>query len=326
MPVKNAARFLKECLDSIIEQTYLDWELIAINDHSSDGSLALLTDYAKKDPRIAVHTNTGNGIIDALRLAFSLSKGHLITRMDADDRMPSQKLETMTQLLQKQGEGHLAIGGVRYFSEAGLGDGYRRYAQWLNRLTSSSTNFTEIYQECVVPSPCWMVYREDLLRCGSFESNRYPEDYDLCFRFYEFGLEVIGTSAILHEWRDYPTRTSRTDDNYADNRFLELKLDYFCKLEIQTGRPIVLWGAGKKGKTIARYLVDKGLQFSWLCNNDRKIGHQISGVTLMDTSHLYQFKNPIIIIAVANPTDKQEIERLLLHQNKIGGKDYYFFA
>jgi len=57
-------------------------------------------------------------------------------------------------------------------------------------LTAKGNNFQEIYKECVIPSPCWMIYRTDMDKCQAFLPNRYPEDYDLCFRFYENGMRT----------------------------------------------------------------------------------------------------------------------------------------
>jgi len=92
MPVKNTATFLKTCLNSILQQTELYWELIAIDDHSTDTTWQILQDFAKKDKRIKVLQNNGKGIIDALRLAYKNSQGQLITRMDSDDIMRPEKL------------------------------------------------------------------------------------------------------------------------------------------------------------------------------------------------------------------------------------------
>ena len=99
MPVKNTAPFLIECLESIIRQTETDFELIAIDDHSSDESHSILKEFAIKDKRIKVFKNTGIGIIEALRLAYSKSSGTYITRMDSDDVMSLTKLQVLTSNL-----------------------------------------------------------------------------------------------------------------------------------------------------------------------------------------------------------------------------------
>jgi len=320
LPVKNEEDFLVDCLDSILFQQYTNWELLAVNDHSTDASRQILDTYAIKDSRVRVFDNLEKGIIPALRLAYSHSKGSYITRMDADDKMTPNKLAVLLAHLQQQPSPAIAIGQVKYFSAAKLGDGYQRYEQWLNHLTQQGTNYQEIYKECVIPSPCWMVHRSDLDHCGAFQSNRYPEDYDLCFRFYQEGLQIIPCDQVLHYWRDYPTRTSRTDDHYADNRFLDIKLDYFLQLEYQSERPLVLWGAGKKGKWIAQQLLDRTIPFHWVCDNPKKIGKDIYGKILQSTTFKNQLDAPLFIIAVGNPSEQAIISK------QLSGAEFFFFC
>lgn len=326
MPVKNTASFLEECLHSILEQTYSNWELIAVEDHSQDDSWSILNRYALKDKRIKVYQNTGKGIIQALRMAYTYSKGDLITRMDSDDTMPSQKLNMLSSDLKKAGQGHLATGLVQYFSEQELGNGYLRYAEWLNSLSLKGNNYQEIYKECVIPSPCWMVYRNDLDRCGAFDFDRYPEDYDLCFRFYEKQLKCLPTKHILHHWRDSEGRTSRHDPNYADNSFLELKLYYFMKLDYQENRPLVLWGAGKKGKRLALALQKAAAPFYWICNNEQKIGKDIYQHRIHGIEYLKQLSIPQIIIAIAQPDAQKNIRADFDNQGLKAIKDFFFFC
>jgi len=326
MPAKNTATFLDSCLNSILQQTELYWELIAIDDHSTDSTWQILQAFAKKDKRIKVLQNDGKGIIDALRLAYKNSQGQLITRMDSDDIMRPEKLATLKNQLVQKGIGHLATGQVQYFSATELGDGYQKYQNWLNGLTAKGNNFQEIYKECVIPSPCWMIYQTDLDKCQAFLPNRYPEDYDLCFRFYENGLTLIPNNQILHEWRDYPNRTSRTDKNYADNRFLDLKVHYFLKLEQDKKRPLVLWGAGKKGKLIARQLIEAKIDFHWVCNNEKKIGKDIYGQLLLPFNVLQKWEQPQIIISVAGDLAQAEILSYLQNKRLKAGIDYYFFC
>jgi len=326
MPVKNAAPYLKECLDSILGQEYENWELIAINDHSSDGSEIILDAYAKKDARISWHSNKGKGIIEALRLAHQFSTGNFITRMDADDIMTSNKLKVMKAQLADYGYGHLALGQVKYFSENILGEGYRRYTTWLNDLCATGENWKDLYKECVIPSPCWMVYRVDLKRAGAFDSELWPEDYDLCFRFYMAGLKCIPTDQILHYWRDYSNRTSRNDPHYADNRFFELKLHYFLRMYPRNDQNLVVLGAGKKGKAIAQKLNEEKVKFTWLSNNEKKIGKEIYGHILQSQELLPKVQSPVFMIAISNPDEQDKIEKLILNMDFVRGKHYHFFC
>ncbi len=326
IPFKNTELFLKECLDSIAQQEYQNWEVQAVDDASTDDSYKIVSKYAEKDPRFNVLKNSGNGIIEALSAGFKECKGELITRMDSDDIMAPDKLGTLVELLLNSGKGHVAVGQVKYFSHRGISDGYARYEQWLNKLTAEGKNYSEIYKECAIPSPCWMVFKEDLLQCGAFEPNRYPEDYDLTFRYYENGLTCIPCQKVVHYWRDYDTRTSRTSEHYAANYFLDIKLHYFLKLEYDPTRPLVIWGAGNKGKTIAKTLLEKKIDFKWICDNPKKINKDIYGIKLDHYRILNHLQDAQNIITVANEKEQETINSFFNALNKTPMKDYFFFC
>lgn len=326
IPFKNVADFLEECLTSIRHQSYESWEVIAVDDHSDDSSLQLAKGFSKMDKRFKILSNTGSGIISALRLAYKNSKGKFITRMDADDHMTVDRLKTMVSALLENGKGSIAIGQVHYFSKEGVNNGYRNYEKWLNRLTANGTNYREIYKECVIPSPCWMVHRSDLDACGAFNADRYPEDYDLAFRFYEKGLTCIPCSKILHNWRDYKTRTSRTSSLYAQNYFLDIKLHYFLKLDHDPTKTLVVWGAGTKGKDIAKGLIERKVDFKWVCDNPKKIGKDIYGMRLVHYSHLQNILKTQSIITVANAKEQQFIVSYFNQLGQTSSTDYFFFC
>ncbi|MEX0288692.1 MAG: glycosyltransferase [Flavobacteriaceae bacterium] len=326
IPFKNTEAFLPDCLDSILSQHYEHWEVLAVDDHSTDDSRSLIEAYCKKDQRFKCFSNQGTGIIEALRTAYGKSQGALITRMDSDDIMQPKKLEILAQNLADKGKGHVAVGQVKYFSHRGISDGYARYERWINTLTETGTNYSEIYKECAIPSPCWMTFREDLDACGAFDPDRYPEDYDLTFRFYDKGLKCIPCSEILHLWRDYDSRTSRTSEHYAQNYFLDIKLYYFLKIDHNPSRSLVVWGAGTKGKTIALKLTEREIPFVWLCDNPKKIGKKIYDTPLVHYSELSKLINPQSIITVANEEAQSMIKAYLSGLGQQAMSDYFFFC
>lgn len=326
IPAKNAGKYLHACIDSIIEQTETDWECIVINDNSTDDTLAIMENYAANNARISVYSNPKSGVITALQLAYHKSSGTLIHRMDADDIMPKRKLEVLKTNLLHHGKGHVATGKVEYFSETSLGDGYKRYENWLNGLTETGTNFSELYKECVIASPCWMVFRADFEACGGFESDIYPEDYDLVFRFYGLGLKCIPCNEVLHRWRDYAIRSSRTSEHYADNRFIAIKCFYFLKLDYDKNRPLVVWGAGRKGKSIAKYLIKENTDFNWLCNNPKKIGKSIYDVLMQSETAIETLDNPQVIVAVANHEEQAILKKYFQQKGMVTMLDYFFFC
>lgn len=324
MPVKDALPYLVECLDSILNQTYQNWELLAINDDSEDKSLEILKEYSLLDSRIKVLQNKGSGIIEALQTAYSDSSGEYITRMDADDIMPSNKLQLMHNQLLLDDENVLVTGYVEYFAEDGVGPGFKRYQDWLNNLVDNKSHHLEMYKECVIPSPCWMTTRSTLDKVGAFSNNVYPEDYDLVFRFYDHGVNFLPIPELLHLWRDHSKRTSRTHKNYTVNTFLKLKTDYFLKLDYDSGKELVVWGAGKKGKELARLLVKKDISFEWVCNNPNKIGVTLYGKTWKDSDSWFdKNKQYQSICVVSKPEDQMGIKNKI---NTHGNIEEYWFC
>lgn len=330
MPAKNSAPFLRKTLDSILDQTETNWELVAVNDGSEDETSLIFAEYAQKDCRIKLYDNEyGSGIMPALKTAFRHSIGNLITRMDSDDLMAPDKLKIMSNLVKEKGRGYVATGKVECFSDEGINDGYRKYEKWLNELITSDDPYNEIYKECVIQSSCWMVHRDDLLKSGAFESEIYPEDYDLCFRFYKHGIRpVIDKKArILHYWRDHAARVSRNNPEYADQQFFDLKLKYFFELELDKSRELILWGAGSKGKKLARKILERyEKSFRWITDNPRKIGEKIYGIEMESTKVISDQEKYQIIIAVSAPEEIKEIEKTLNESGLTKNRDYYFFC
>ncbi len=327
MSVRDTERYLPECLDSILAQTYVDWELVAVNNESSDRSMAIMREYSQRDSRIRVFDTDREGLIPALQTSYRHARGTLLTRMDSDDIMPADKLEVMRRTWQQYGKGTIVAGGTKYFVDKGeVGGGFRRYERWLNQIAKEQTYYEEIYRECVIPSQCWLAHRDDFSATGGFTPEVYPEDYDLCFRFYQQKLHVVGIDKVLNYCRDRRDRTSRTDSSYQDNRFFELKVRYFYELNRDPNRPLVLWGAGRKGKDLAKLLLKQEGHFHWVCNNPRKIGKEIYGIELQSTEVIPELDHPQILIVATSPSVQPEIQRQLANWNKLPRKDFWFFA
>ncbi len=327
MAVKDTAPYLRDCIDSIIAQTYLNWELIAINDHSSDGTPEIMESYAQLDSRVKVFHSDRPKLIPTLKYGYQFAKGDLINRMDSDDKMPKDKLEVLVNEWNKYGKGTIIAGGTKHFVDEGeVGGGFLRYEEWLNDVARRGIHYQEVYQECVIPSHCWIIHKDDFDMVDGFNPEVYPEDYDLCFRFYKYQLKVIGIDKILHYWRDRSNRISRTWEEYKDNRYFDMKLRYFYQLDRHWSRPLVLWGAGRNGKDMAKLLQAAGDNFHWVCDNKKKIGLDVYGVKMEHFDIITELDNPQIMIVVASPEGKTEIRELLNSWNKKPVEDYWLFA
>jgi glycosyltransferase involved in cell wall biosynthesis len=326
IPAKNESAYLEDCLLSIQNQTYGNWECIVIDDHSEDDTFEIVRSFSQTDPRFKVFINKGKGIIEALQLAYEKSSGEYISRMDADDVMTENRVEVLLDNLLDNGKNFISVGKVHYFSENELGAGFKKYERWLNRLTEKGGNFKEIFKECVIPSPCWMIHRSDFDRCNAFNENRYPEDYDLAFRFYEAGYKVVPCELVLHNWRDYSTRTSRTDSNYFDDTFTELKTHYFFKSHRKADKELVVVGAGNRGKKLAMHLAERNEPFLWVDHNPKKIGKHIYDILIHSFVELQGFEDKQFIVTISNKEVKEKLYNLFKQSGLKEMEDFFFFA
>lgn len=324
MPVKNAAPFIKDCIESICKQTYTNWELIAVDDHSTDQSYEIISQYESKNEKIHLLKSKGNGIIPALQMGYSHSSGKYIHRMDADDIMPVSKLSNLFELISHFGKGHVATAHVSYFSDQKLNAGYQNYAKWLNQLCENNNHWGAIFKECVIASPNWLIARDDFERVGGFNSFQYPEDYDLVFRFYKANLKVVSLHEVTHLWRDHEKRSSRTMEIYKDNAYFDLKWHYFKELKLNHNRPTVIWGAGPKGKRLVKTIQKDGHPITWVSNNPNKHGKNIYNEILESYQEIINEKNPQILVAVGQRKAQKEICNFLNSNNYSEGKDYFF--
>src|ERR1700680_111125 len=101
MSVFNGERFVSEAIESILHQTFHDFEFIIINDGSTDGTADILSRYQNSDPRVAVHDQQKKGLVQSLNTGCGLARGRYIARMDADDIAFPERLERQINYLEQ---------------------------------------------------------------------------------------------------------------------------------------------------------------------------------------------------------------------------------
>lgn len=316
MPFRNAAPWMEETIQSILKQSVKDWELIAVDDHSTDESQKLIADF--KDARIKIIRNDGRGIIPALQTGLKNASGKYITRMDADDLMPQKKLELLRNALLNSNSRTVATGHVRYFSKNGVSKGYVSYQNWLNDRCLKRDHYKHIYRECVIASPNWMTYKEALLEDRIFEQLNYPEDYDMTFHWLRKGYEIITVNEVTHEWREHPTRTSRNSKVYDQVSFFELKLNWFCKMhpEIDT---LAIFGADQKGKiTVSRLKSIYDIQ--WYDIDFEKYKTPLMGYPIKDP----QTCSVDFALVAVYPKNLEKLEQFLSEKGFVIGKNAWY--
>ncbi len=117
VPVYNIKEFLPECVDSIINQTYTDFELILVDDGSTDGSGEMCDDYIKRDSRITVIHKKNGGLVSARKAGLSVVQGKYIANIDGDDWIDRRMFSILMELLQKENTDFVQCGFCRESNE-----------------------------------------------------------------------------------------------------------------------------------------------------------------------------------------------------------------
>ena len=117
IPVYNVDKYIQVCLDSVLGQTFSDWEAICVNDGSTDGSTAILEENAAKDNRIKVINQSNSGTATARNTGLRAAQGDYIVFLDSDDWLKPESLWTLAKRL--HGEDILCFSGQRYFELTG---------------------------------------------------------------------------------------------------------------------------------------------------------------------------------------------------------------
>jgi glycosyltransferase involved in cell wall biosynthesis len=183
LPVYDAERFLAEAVESILAQGFRDFELLAIDDGSRDGSAALLDAFARRDARVRVVRRPHAGLVATLNAGLELARGELVARMDADDVALAQRLERQVARLDRDPELACIGGGFEVMDAAGrVFDRAFPPCDHAEILTRALTGNSPISHSAA------MFRREAVRRLGGYDASaRGVEDLDLWLRLAEIG-------------------------------------------------------------------------------------------------------------------------------------------
>lgn len=175
MPTLNAEKYLKTSIDSILNQTFKDFELIIVDDNSSDNTLKIINKY--KDKRIKLIKGENKGIAAALNLGIKIAKGKYIARMDADDISLPKRFEKQIDFMDKNIEFGICGTRVKTLTNETI---HKNWGSWLK----TNPKFIDILQNCAFCHPTVMI-RKSIIKKGDLYYNEklhYTEDQELWFR------------------------------------------------------------------------------------------------------------------------------------------------
>jgi len=184
MPCYNAERFLKKAIESMLNQTFTDFEFIIIDDCSTDRSAAIIHEYIKDDPRIRYIKNDKNrGVASSLNIGINNSNGKFIARMDADDISAPERLKKQIEHMKNNPDCVACGSDIIIINEHGSIIGSRKY------LYSNKTIKKNIHRASCFAHPTVIIRAETLRNNGLLYSISLPwvEDFDLWFKLSEHG-------------------------------------------------------------------------------------------------------------------------------------------
>ena len=211
MPVYNTARFLKPAIDSVLNQTYRNIELLILDDGSTDDSQRILQEYEKQDSRIRIFLNEGNrGVAQVRNQGIRAARGTWIALLDSDDIWAPEKLEKQMQLLLEK------KAAIAYCSVDFIDDQGQRTKSFL---VPSSTDYKRML-DCNYFICSTVVVKAGLLKEHPFTTDYYHEDYVLWLELLKLNVKAVGEPEVLACYRRSAGSKSSNKLNAARHRWI----------------------------------------------------------------------------------------------------------
>jgi glycosyltransferase involved in cell wall biosynthesis len=229
MPVYNIERYLTEAIDSILNQTFTDFEFVIVNDGSTDGTARILEEYAAREPRIRVFHQPNGGIVSALNAGLAQCRAGYIARMDGDDISMPHRFALQVDYLDRH-PNCVIVGGI-FMSIDEAGNHRTPYRFDRNKVTSFDVFPVRV---ALTLHPLAMFRRDALLKVNGYRATfPHAEDYDLFLRVADYGT-VDNLDEILLCYRDHGQSVSRRNIELQETATAYAE---FAAIEIHRGNP-----------------------------------------------------------------------------------------
>jgi glycosyltransferase involved in cell wall biosynthesis len=244
LPVRDAAPWLEASLASLWRQTFRDFEVVAVNDGSSDGSGELLERAARREPSLRVTHTPPRGLPAALNTALERARGRLIARQDADDLSHRRRFEIQMARLAARPETAVIGSRVRLFPAPAVRAGMRRWARWHNGLMTHEAMAREALIDSPLAHGTAVIRRAALEAAGGWQDRGWAEDADLWLRLLESGARLMKTPEVLYGWRQHRGSATHVDARYRPEAWMALRLDALRRGTLLGARQVTLVGVG----------------------------------------------------------------------------------
>lgn len=300
LPVHDAAPFLEECMASVERQTLREFEVIALDDGSTDGSAEALDEWAASDQRVRVIHREHEGLVATLNAGLELCRSPFVARMDADDISHPQRFELQVREMEELPWVGVVSSLVRHFPWHGVGEGFRVYERWLNSLATPELIVRDRFVESPVAHPSVLVRRQVYQMAGGYRDTEGPEDFDLWLRLIEAGVCFSKIDRYLYFWREHVERLTRVDGRYSVENFLRCKAKYLLSGPLAECQKVVIWGAGQTGRRISKHLIRGGAPVVAFVDIDpAKVGSTLREKPIIGVQELPTLVGPGTVVLAA---------------------------
>ncbi|RQD59376.1 MAG: glycosyltransferase [Desulfonatronovibrio sp. MSAO_Bac4] len=318
LPVYNAGQTVSAAVRSILQQSYSDFELIAVDDGSNDETFSVLTRLARSDSRIKLFGRPHEGLVSALNFGLRQCRGQFVARMDGDDVSRYNRLEKQVCFLRDHADTGLVSGQVSYQGDKQKNFGYCLYVEWINSLTSHHEISLNRFIESPLAHPSVMFRKSLISMFGPYASGPFPEDYELWLRWLEQGIKMAKIPETVLDWHDNENRLSRNHPDYSLDAFFKIKANYLA-LWLKKNNPhypeVWIWGAGRKARHRAEYLeMHQCLIKGYIDVRSNLAGNIIQGRKVRLYHDLPDKDDSFIVVYVGKRNVREEI-RLYLNEN-----------
>ena len=289
--VYNAQAYLAEAVESVFAQSFRDWEMVLVDDGSSDGSSPMLEEYARRDERVVVHHQANKGIGSALNAGLALARGELVAILDSDDAMEPERLALQLQYLDAHPE-VVAVGSQFYTMDTGgVITGIERHPIDPDMLA------TDMFAHFAMHHPTIMVRKVELMAAGAYDAQLRlgSPDYAAFLRLQLNGLVLGNMPQLLTRWRHNPHGVSFDKAEQQTRHGMAIRAAAFAEL---AERDAVA------ADRIATRLVARYPQGSWF---DDKVHAEVADAP--DSPHLTRWRDLAVRGALPD-MDVQAVEWL----------------
>lgn len=334
MPVFNAAPTLPGCIESILFQTFADFELVCVDDGSDDESAGLIEKAGKNDRRIKLIRAGRQGIVGALNRGLRNCSGQYIARMDADDVMHRERIEYQLRYFRHGGRFDLIGARVRMISDSGfLSSGVVRYEGWTNSLVEHDDIVRDIFVESPLVHPTFFLRKDFYEELGGYRGHLWAEDYDLVLRAHMKNARFGKVPETLLFWRDSDGRLIRRDRRCKRKAIFRAKAHYFMKKGLMgKKRSVVIAGTGPSGREVAQLLIRGGLTIRCFVDNRRGPGDRaVMGIPAFrfdeqsPDNFFHEFADSYFVVCIGNAAGREQFTNGLERASLRQGKDFVRF-